>query len=71
MFLIHIYKNELLFPLVTTSRVHRWAEFAHFFKRSLKSKGEARGEKKSKNCLENSENRLNHLSPAAAAQWIK
>ena len=42
-----------------------------FLKLSLKSKGEARGEKKSKNCLENSENRLNHLSPAAAAQWIK
>ena len=29
------------------------------------------GEKNSKNCLENSENSLKHLSPAAAAQWIK
>ena len=38
---------------------------------SLKSKGEAHGKKNSKNCLENSENSLKHLSLAAAAQWIK
>ena len=42
-----------------------------FLKCSLKSKGEAYGEKNSKKCLENSENSLKHLSPAAAAQWIK
>ena len=66
---IHIYKNESLFPLVTTSRVHGWDDFDHsFLKCSLKSKGEAHGEKNSKNCLENSEKRLKHLSPAAAAQ---
>ena len=39
-----------------------------FFKCSLKSKGESRGEKNLKNCLENSEKHLKHLSPAAAAQ---
>ena len=39
-----------------------------FLKCSLKSKGEAHG---GKNCLENSENILKHLPPAAAAQWIK
>ena len=38
---------------------------------SLKSKGESHGENDSKNYLENSENSLKHLSPAAAAQWIK
>jgi hypothetical protein len=27
----YIYKNELLFPLVTTSRVHGWADIAHSF----------------------------------------
>ena len=42
-----------------------------FLKCSLKSKEEAHGEKNSKNCLENSEKSLKHLSPAAAAQWIK
>ena len=42
-----------------------------FFKCSLKSKGESHGEKHSKNILENSEKRLKHLSPAAAAQSIK
>jgi hypothetical protein len=67
-----MYKNESLFPLVTTSRVYRWADVAHsFFLCSLKSKGEAHGEKNSKNCLENCEKSLKHLSPAAAAQWIK
>ena len=39
-----------------------------FFKFSLKSKGEAHGEKNSKNCLENSEKSIKHLSPAAVAQ---
>ena len=34
-------------------------------------KGKAHGEKNSKNCLENCEKSLKHLSPAAAAQWIK
>ena len=38
---------------------------------SLKSKAESHGEKNWKNFLENSENSLKHLSPAAAAQWIK
>ena len=42
-----------------------------FLKCSLKSKEEAHGEKNSKNCLENSEKSLKHLSPAAAAKWIK
>ena len=42
-----------------------------FLKSSLKSKGEAHGEKDLKNCLENSEKSLKHPSPAAAAQWIK
>ena len=42
-----------------------------FLKCSLKSKGEAHGEKNSKNYLENSEKSLKHLSLAAAAQWIK
>ena len=39
-----------------------------FFKCSLKSKEESHGEENSKNCLENSEKLLKHLSPAAAAQ---
>ena len=38
---------------------------------SLKSKGEAHGDKNSKTCLENSEKSLKHLLPAAAAQWIR
>ena len=43
-----------------------------FLKCSLKSKGEAHGGKNSKNCLENSEKKsLKHVSPVAAAQWIK
>ena len=42
-----------------------------FLKCSLKSKGEAHREKNSKNCLENSEKSLKHLSPATAVQWIK
>ena len=33
----------------------------HFLKCSLKSKRESHGEKKSKNCPENSEKRLKHL----------
>ena len=39
-----------------------------FLKCSLKSKGESHGDKNSKNCLENSEKRLKHPSPATAAQ---
>ena len=42
-----------------------------FLKCSLKFKREAHGEKNLKNCRENSEKSLKHLSPAAAAQWIK
>ena len=42
-----------------------------FLNCSLKSKEEAHREKNLKNCLENSENSLKHLSPAAAVQWIK
>ena len=42
-----------------------------FFKCSLKSKWEAHGEKNLKNCLENSENSLKHVSLATGAQWIE
>ena len=64
----YIYKNESLFPLVTTSRVRGWADFAHsFFKMFFEVQRGSSWRKNSKNFLENSEKSLKHLSLAAAA----
>ena len=65
----NLYINESLFSLVTASCVHGWTDFANsFLKMFFEVQGESDGEKNSKNCLENIEKRLKHLSPATAAQ---